>query len=115
VFPIYHVFSEMAGFNRVCPTHSTHPLQGEVLTLLDARNQKRMLIANLLPENQEIKIKTGTCDARVKRLNAETVEEAMRAPEKFRAEVGAETKSVSGKIELLLAPYEIARVDILQP
>ena len=113
VFPIYHVFSEMADFNRVCPTHSTHPLQVEGLTLLNAQNRKRILVANLLPKEQEIKIKTGTCDARVKRLNADTAEEAMRSPEKFRAEAGAEAKSVSGKIELVLAPYEIARVDVL--
>ncbi len=113
VFPIYHVLSEMAGFNRVCPTHSTHPLQVEGLTLLNTHNRKRILVANLLPEEQEIKIKTGTCDASVKRLNASTAEEAARAPEKFRAEVGIPAKSVSGKIELLLAPYEFARVDVL--
>jgi hypothetical protein len=113
VFPIYHVLSEMAGFNRVCPTHSTHPLQVEGITLLNAQNRKRILVANLLPEEQEIKIKTGTCDARVKRLNADTAEEAMRASEAFRAEMGVPVKSVAGKIELLLAPYEIARVDVL--
>ncbi|HEY0549247.1 MAG TPA: hypothetical protein VGF13_06560 [Verrucomicrobiae bacterium] len=113
VFPIYHVLLEMAGFNRVCPTHSTHPLQVEGITLLNAQNRKRILVANLLPEEQEIKIKTGTCDAQVKRLNADTAEEAMRTPEAFRAQTGATTKAVSGKIELLLAPYEIARVDVL--
>ncbi len=113
MFPIYHVLSEMAGFSRICPTHSTHPLQVEGITLLNAQNRKRILVANLLPEEQEIKIKTGTCDVHVKRLNADTAEEAMRAPETFRAEMGAPVKSVSGKIELLLAPYEIARVDVL--
>jgi hypothetical protein len=113
VFPIYHVLAEMADFNRVCPTYSTHPLQLEALTLLDAQNRKRILVANLLPEEQEIKIKTGTCDAHVKRLNADTAEDAMRNPEAFRAEIGTVVKSVSGKIELILAPYEIARVDVL--
>jgi hypothetical protein len=113
VFPVYHVLSEMAGFNRVCPTHSTHPLQVEGITLLNAQNRKRILVANLRPEEQDIKIKTGTCDAHVKRLNADTAEEAMRAPEAFRAELGAPVKSVSGKIELLLAPYEIACVNVL--
>ncbi len=113
VFPVYHIFSEMAGFNRVCPTHSTHPLQVEGLTLLNAQNRKRILVANLLPEEQDIKIKTGTCEVRIKRLNADTAEEAMRSPEKFRAEIGAAAQSISGKIELLLAPYEVARVDVL--
>jgi hypothetical protein len=113
VFPVYHVFAAMADFNRVCPTHSTHPLQVEGLTLLDAQNRKRILVANLLPEEQEIKIKTGTCEARVKRLNAETAEEAMRVPEKFGKESGEPLQSVSGKLELKLAPYEIARVDVM--
>ena len=113
VFPLYHVFAEMAGFNRVCPTHSTHALQVEALTLLDAQNRKRILVANLLPEEQEIKIKTGTCDARIKRLNANTAENAMREPEKFSKEAGEALKSVSGKIELKLDAYEVARVDIL--
>ena len=113
VFPVWHVLAEMADFNRVLPTHSTHPLQVEGLTLLDASNRKRILVANLLPEEKEIKIKTGTCDARVKRLHAGNAEDAMRAPEKFREQSGEPVKSVSGKIELKLAPYEIARVDVM--
>jgi hypothetical protein len=71
------VFADLADFNRVCVTHSTHPLQVEGLTLLDAQNRKRILVANLLPEVQEIKIKTGTCQARIRRLNANNAEEAM--------------------------------------
>lgn len=113
VFPIYHVLAAMADYQRVCPTHSTHPLQLEGLTLLDAQNRRRILVVNLLPEEQEIKIKTGTCEARVLRLNAATAEEAMRAPGKFREQIGEAMNSVSGKIELNLAPYELARVDLI--
>ena len=113
VLPVYHVLAEMADFSRVCPTFSTHPLQVEGLTLLDAQNRKRILVANLLPEEQEIKIKTGTCEARLKRLNAGTAEDAMRLPEKFSKEPGESMTSVSGKLELKLAPYEIARVDVI--
>jgi len=112
VFPLYHIFAAMADFNRVLPTHSTHPLQVEALTLLDAQNRKRILVANLLPEEQEIKIKTGTCTARVKHLNAQTAEEAMRAPETFVAQAGEPLPSVSGKIELKLGPYAVVCVDV---
>ena len=90
------------------PTQSTHPLQVEAITLLDAKNRKRVLVANLLPEPQEIKIKTGTGEARLLRLNAGTV-----APENFMAAEGVAVQSVSGKIELSLAPYEVTRVDIV--
>ena len=112
VFPLWHVFAAMAEFHRVCPTFSTHPLQVEGITLLDAANRKRILVANLLPVEQEIKIKTGTANARVLRLHAGTVEEAMSAPEKFQAQPGEPFASVSGKIELKLAPYEVVRVDV---
>lgn len=113
VFPMYLALAEMAGFNRVLPTQSTHPLQVEALTLLDAQDRKRLLVANLLPEDQEIKIKTGTCEARVKHLNATNAEAAMLSPEKFRAEAGEAAMAVAGKIELHLAPYAVARVDLL--
>jgi hypothetical protein len=112
VFPLYFVFAALAGYDRVLPAPSTHPLQVEALTLLDAKNRKRVLVANLLPEAQEIKIKTGTCEATVQRLNADTVGGAAQAPEKFLAEPGTPVKSVSGKIELQLAAYEVAWVDV---
>jgi hypothetical protein len=113
VFPLYFVFAALAGHDRVLPTPSTHPLQVEALTLLDAKNRKRVLVANLLPDAQEIKIKTGTCEATVHRLNTNTFATAVTAPEKFLAETGEALKSVSGKIELQLAPYEVAWVDVM--
>ena len=113
VFPLYFVFAALAGYDRVLPTQSTHPLQVEAITLLDAKNRKRVLVANLLAEPQEIKIKTGTCEARVLRLNTGTAEAAVTAPEKFTAAEGELVQSLSGKIELSLAPYEVARVDLV--
>jgi D-apionolactonase len=113
VFPLYHVLAAMADYHRVCPTLSTHPLQVEGLTLLDGQNRKRILVANLLGEDQEIKIKSGTCTARVLRLNAGNAEEAMRNPERFRKETGDVLAAQSGKIELNLSPYEFVRIDIL--
>jgi hypothetical protein len=67
----------------------------------------------MLAEEQEIKIKTGTCQARVLHLNSGNAEGAMRTPEEFRQQPGDTVASVSGKIELTMAPYEIVRVDIL--
>lgn len=113
VFPVYHVLALMADYNRVCPTTSTHPLQVEGLTLLDAQNRRRILVANLLPEPQEIKIKTGTCQARVLQLAATNAEEAMREPERFREDPGETVRSTAGKIALQMKPYGIARVDVL--
>jgi hypothetical protein len=59
-----------------------------------------------------LKIKTGTCTARVRYLDETTTEQATRRPEEFRAQAGEQQESVSGKIELKLLPYALARVDV---
>ena len=72
VFPLYHVFADIADFSRIYPTHSSHPLQVEGMTLVDDKNRRRILIANLIGEPQEVKIKTGTCKARIRYLDERT-------------------------------------------
>ena len=68
VFPLYHLFADIAEFGarQVYPTHSTQPLLAEGLTLLDAKGRRRVLAANLTGDPRELKIKTGTCSARVR-------------------------------------------------
>ena len=112
VFPVYHVLADLAGFDRVCPAHSSHPLQVEGLALLGAQNRRRILVANLAGDSQDVKIKTGSCQARVRYLDETNAEEAMRTPEAFAAREGQVVESASAKIELKLLPYALARVDI---
>ncbi len=114
VFPLYHVLADIAEFagKQIYPTHSSHPLLVEGLTLFDARGARRILVANLTGEAQNVKIKSGTCQARVRYLDETNAEEAMVAPEVFRRENSALAESVSGKIELKLLPFALARVDI---
>ncbi len=113
VFPVYHLFADMANYQRLYPTHSSHPLQVEAITVLDAQNRRRILAANFLAEPQEVKIKTGTCRAQLRYLDETNAVEAMRDPGAFAESAGAVVDSVSGKIELKLLPYALARVDIL--
>jgi D-apionolactonase len=112
VFPIYFVLASLAGFDRVCPTHSSHPLQVEGLTLIDGANRRRVLAANLLGEPQEIRIKTGTCQARVQYLDETNAEQFAEAPETFGSNAQL-LDSVSGKVELKLLPHALAVVDLL--
>jgi hypothetical protein len=114
VFPVYHVLADIGEFRgrQIYPTHSSHPLQTEGLTLFDDRKSRRILVANLIGETQEVKIKTGTCQAKVRYLDETNAESAMHEPETFRAQAGELKQSVASKIELKLLPYAIARIDI---
>jgi len=115
VFPMYHVFADIAEFGgkQIYPTHSSHPLVAEGLTLFDANKRRSILVANLTGDVQDLKIKSGTCSARVRYLDETNIEQAVRRPEEFRQQPGTAQESVSGKIELKLLPYALARVDVL--
>lgn len=115
VFPMYHVFADIAEFagRQIYPTHSTHPLSAEGLTLFDSSGRRRILAANLTGDPLDLKIKTGTCTALVRYLDETTAEAAVRRPEEFRQQSGEAKESVSGKIELKLLPFAVARVDVL--
>ncbi|MFM1768725.1 MAG: hypothetical protein RJA22_1254 [Verrucomicrobiota bacterium] len=114
VFPVYHVLADIAEFQarQVHPTHSTHPLLADGLTLVDGRGRRRVLAANLSAEPQELKIKTGTGTARVRYLDETNATEAMRQPEGFRQQAGETVESAGGKIALALRPFAVARVDL---
>lgn len=114
VFPMYHIFADIGEFpgKQVHPTHSSHPLLVEGLTLVDTKGRRRILVANLTGEIQETKIKSGTCQARIRYLDETNVEQAMREPEAFRAQAGVTVESVAGKIELKLLPFALARIDV---
>ena len=112
VFPMYHVFADLVGFGRLYPTHSSHPLVTEGLTLVDSKGRRRILIANFTAETQNVKIKTGTCQAQVRYLDETNVVSAMTRPDEFRRETGQRVESIASKIELKLLPFALARVDV---
>ena len=114
VFPLYHVFADIAEFGhcQVYPTHSTHPLLADGLTLRDAAGRRRVLVANFTRDEQALKIKSGSGTARVRYLDETTATEAMKNPEAFRLLAGEVVEAVGGKVELKLLPYAVARVDL---
>ena len=114
VFPVYHLLADLGEFSgkQIYPTHSSHPLLVEALTLFEAPAHRRILIANLTTHIQEVRIATGDCRGRVRYLDETNAEEAMRNPERFRAQGGAAVESISGKIELRLLPCSLGRIDL---
>jgi D-apionolactonase len=113
-FPVYHVFADIAEFGarQIYSTHCTHPLQAEALTLFDGKGKRRVLVANLTGQTQEIKIKSGTSPGRVRYLDETNFEQATRDPEAFRKEQGSIVQPVSAKVELKMLPFAVARVDL---
>lgn len=111
VFPMYHVFADLAEFADVIPTRSTLPLRAEGLTLSNG-NRRAVLVASTVPETQTVAIETGTATARVRRLNARNAEEAMRTPEDYRRKPGVPVPAKDGFVELTLDPYEFVRLDL---
>jgi D-apionolactonase len=114
VFPMYHVFADLAEFRPqgIYGSTSTHPLQAEAITLFDDKKRRRILVANLTGEPQEIKIKSGATAARVRFLDETNVAQAMQDPETFRNLADRVVQPTAAKIELKMLPYAIARVDI---
>jgi hypothetical protein len=114
IFPVYHLLADIGEFptRQVHPTHSSHPLSVEGLTLFDGQRRKRILVASYSAEPLEVKIKTGTCKAKVRYLDETNAVEAMEKPEEFRAKAGTAVEAAGGKIELRLLPFALSRVDI---
>jgi hypothetical protein len=115
VFPLYHVFADLAAWKdgQVVKSRSSNPLAVETLAMID-NGTLHLLVANLTPEPQ-----TVTIDAlsgrviTIRRLNAETADAAAFDPARFRSLI--ETLPATGAPELTLAPFEVARLDASRP
>lgn len=107
VFPMYHVFADMAEFGgRSIATKSSDALKVDGLALRKGK-RTRVLLANLTDRSQTVTLRGLNRKARVKLLNASNAERAMKQSEAWRAEPHA--PMTSNKVEL--PPYAIARVD----
>jgi D-apionolactonase len=111
VFPVYHVFADLAEWKdgEVVSSRSSDPLAVE--TLVVARDgMLHLLVANLTPEPRTATIDALSAeDVRARRLNADTVQVAAFDPLTFRSQ--AETMTAHGPLKLTLAPFEVARLD----
>ncbi len=89
---------------------SSDPLKVEGVAL--RRNEKtRILLANLTPESQQIRVDNLAGPVRVRCLDETNAQYAMASPEAFRAEAGELVEAAEGTLELNLLPYAIAQID----
>jgi D-apionolactonase len=106
VFPLYHVLADAGEFagGEVLTSVSTQPLAVDGLVLRKG-GRLCILLANFTPETQRVSLNL-TGPLKVRRLDENTAERAMREPEQWRAAPGEK----SGPL-LKLSPYSILRID----
>ncbi|MEO8350363.1 MAG: hypothetical protein ABI680_01450, partial [Chthoniobacteraceae bacterium] len=88
VFPLFHVFADLADCDQVLPMHSSDPSKCVVLGLRTNGGQRRILVANLQAEPQTVRIHLEAAQANVRLLDEITVACAKADPTRFRASEG---------------------------
>ena len=112
VFPLYHVLAdvgELAGAD-VLPLTSTDEQRAVGLALRSGA-RTRLLLANLTPETQRVRLDGLPGRIRVRRLDETTALRAMREPEAFRAEAGSSSSPRRGALTVELLPASVARLE----
>jgi hypothetical protein len=114
VFPLYHVLAEIGEFagGAVVPSRSSAPLSVDGM-LLTKDGRMRLLLANLSPEPQRVRLRcpAGWNRVLVSHLDESNAEAAMREPEPFRAGRGTPAEVAGGEMEMRLRPYAVAWID----
>jgi len=112
VFPLYHVLADVGEFagGEVLPSRSSHTLQVDGLPIRK-NGRTRLVLANLSAEPQQVTVQGLGRHARVRRMDETNVEEAMRAPEDFRARSGQLQPTSAGTLALSLLPYAVVLID----
>ena len=112
VFPLYHVLADAGEFagGEILVSKSSDSLKMEGVAL--RRNGKtRILLANLTPDSQRVRVQNLAGAIRVRCLDETNVQAAMSVPEAFRTEIGELVQTAEGALELNLLPYAFAQID----
>jgi hypothetical protein len=112
VFPLYHVLADVGAFagGDVLPTISADTLRLEGLTL-QKDGRTRTLLASFSPGPLEVVVRNLGAQVRVRLLDETSAEEALRAPEAFRAAPDERLTTSDGNLALTLRPYALVRID----
>ena len=113
VFPVYHVFADLAGLKtaELIACTSTDPLRVQALALLDGENI-HLLVANLTADTQTCAMEGIDGDSpQVRSLDASTVSHAVAQPLQFRSQFFP-TPISGSTLTLGLAPYSVVRIDL---
>lgn len=113
VFPVYHVFADLAGSKDMVPLPAPHgrPIAG--LGCTSPLRKRRLLLANLSRDTCSLRVALGWPSAQIRTLDSDNLERAMREPEWFQGLSGTSAPLAEGWLDLSLPPFAIARADEL--
>jgi hypothetical protein len=110
VYPVYHVLADLcswAGY-RVAPSHVSDPLSAACMAALAPDGLLSAVVVNAHPRPNEVQLRGFPGgQLRIRRLNGDTLEQAMADPVTFRE--ASEELLPSERIEL--SPFELVRLD----
>jgi hypothetical protein len=112
VFPMYHVFADLAEFagGEVVASASSDILTVDSLALRrDGRT--RILLANFTPDAQSVTLADLHGRWSLRLLDASNAEQAMRQPEQFRLQASQTLDAAGDGLRLDLPPFAVARID----
>lgn len=110
VFPLFHVFAALAGFDRMAMAVTSDPRLA-ALGLFQSSGERRLLLANLTHAPLEIRLVGGGTAARVSMLDAASLAELNRPSEASRVARADVVTAPSGGVKLVLTAYAFAYVD----
>lgn len=112
VFPLYHILADVGELSggEILPSKSSDTLKVEGIALRKD-GKTRILLANLTPDSQQVKVHNLPETIRVRRLDETNAHAAMTSPEAFCSSTGELVQTMDGTFELNLLPYAIAQVD----
>ena len=110
VFPLYHPLADGTEWRGkdVLACASSDVLAAVGLAIA-GEGGTHVLVANLTPVEREVSIGPLDGDRVLRRLNEQTMAEAASDPRGFRR--SSEVVAADAQLELVLAPYEVVRVD----
>jgi len=108
VFPLYHVFADVAGFKEFTQAFSSRPTIVPAMTLWHGRNRGRLLLANLGAETRRVRLNLPGKTGALRMLDQTNVLEAMRQPESWRHRPMTPVQVADG---VRLLPFGLACLD----
>jgi hypothetical protein len=109
VFPLYHVFADAADFagGSVVSLRSSDPLRADAL-LLERNDRRRLIVANLTPQEQAVEAPGFTVAGLIRTLDASSFEPAAVRPVEWRRGAAMRVSAIPSRVP----PYAVITIDL---